>query len=73
MKKRQEADAAAALAQDKVLCAVPSVFKLNMGEKEGIITYPAGSYAMPRAHAEHSYSQAHGVRILGLPTEEQSA
>lgn len=60
-REQREADEAA----DKIAVTVPHAFRLNL-DNHKIVDYPMGTYGMPRAHADHWWSKAHGV----LPFEE---
>ena len=52
--------------QDLVAVFVPHPFILTTsGHRE--THYDAGVQDMPRAHAEHDYSRAHGVEIVKPP------
>ena len=50
-------------ADDSVFVSVPKAFQLRLTH-EKVLSIPSGARSMPRAHAEHWYSQANGVTIL---------
>lgn len=54
---------AAAVASDKVPVEVPQAFGLMLTHNHTEF-YKAGAYLMPRAHAEHWYAKAAGVKII---------
>jgi hypothetical protein len=59
--QRAESDAkAAAASADTVVVTVPKAFRLNIDNHKSY-TYPAGTYPMPRVHAEHWYVRAQGA------------
>lgn len=66
-RSRQEAEARAQReadeAADKIAVTVPRAFKLNV-DNHRVIDYPAGTYGMPRAHADHWWSKANGVILF---------
>lgn len=54
---------AAAAGLDKVPVEVPQAFGLMLSHHHTEF-YKAGAYLMPRAHAEHWYAKAAGVKII---------
>lgn len=61
IKAQQDAEAQAAEdAKNKIAVTVPKAYKLNI-DNHNVINYPAGTYAMPKKHAEHWWSKANGV------------
>ena len=72
-KARLRADAALADAENRVLVSVPNSFTLRIRRDNGTVDehhIKAGSTTLPREQAEHSYSKANGVKVLGLPAEQ---
>lgn len=54
--------------EDKVTVKIPRGYNLQVLKSDGsgsqIVRYEAGVDEMPRSHAEHDYSKAHGVEII---------
>lgn len=63
-KKSEVAAAAKAALEGKVVVNVPKRFSLRRKDNT-VVHYPAGPQKMPKEDAEHSYSKAHGVEIVG--------
>lgn len=49
-------------ASDQVLVTIPKAFNLT-GDLGEVTRYEIGTREIPRAHAEHWYAEAHGVKI----------
>jgi hypothetical protein len=53
---------------DVIVANVPKRFTLSIGYKQNEqFTYLPGNWEMPRSHAQHFYSVANGVVIIGSP------
>ena len=66
-KQKQEAAAAArAEAEGRVLCTIPARFGVMIAGKR--IQVEAGIHALTREVANHAYSKAQGVKIVGFPS-----
>lgn len=59
----------AAAMDDLVDVVVPNPFRL-VGQDHRARNYAAGTYPMPRAHAEHWFSKANGVKIYKPVSQE---
>lgn len=53
---------AAAASDDNVLVTVPTAFRLALDHHHEI-PYQAGTYKMPKEHAEHWWAKANGVKL----------
>lgn len=60
---RSPEDVAAANHEETVLVVVPKFFNYT-DPQHTVFPYQAGTYRMPRSHAEHWYSNANGVRAV---------
>lgn len=58
----QAAEEADASGEAMVIAQVPTPFRLTMDNHQEI-AYEAGAILMPKAHAEHWYAKANGVRV----------
>lgn len=63
----EQAAAAQAEAEGRVLCTVPRRYGVVVEGK--IVTVEKGSQSLPREIADHPYSVAQGVKVVGLPSK----
>lgn len=52
-----------AVAEDRPICVVTKKFKLRLDDHT-TVEYQPGTQRMPRSHAEHWFSVAHGVTVF---------
>ena len=48
--------------EEMVTAVVPRTYHLNLNHSHRV-TYQAGTQEMPKSHAEHPWSKAHGVEV----------